>query len=116
MCQPEFPIWTYDSCIVRFSCPRHNEFATRAGPQRDRVRLVEFKLEIRVKTIKKMRSTHPPVYNAAPLQARKGIPAKMQRRLCYEIEGDLCRDVVPVLFHDGVRPGPGPASPAAAHR
>jgi len=31
-CYPEFPIWTSDSRIVRFSCPRHNEFANRAGP------------------------------------------------------------------------------------
>jgi hypothetical protein len=30
--QQEFPISTSGSCIVRFSCPRHNEFATRAGP------------------------------------------------------------------------------------
>src|SRR5258708_35474271 len=28
--EPEFPIWTSDSCIVRLSCPRHNEFFTRA--------------------------------------------------------------------------------------
>jgi DksA/TraR C4-type zinc finger protein len=25
---PEFPIWTSGMCIIRFSCPRHNEFAT----------------------------------------------------------------------------------------
>jgi len=29
---PESPIWTSDSRIVRLSCPRHNEFATRADP------------------------------------------------------------------------------------
>src|SRR5260370_22886293 len=29
---PEFPIWTSGLCIVSFSCPRHNEFATRARP------------------------------------------------------------------------------------
>jgi len=30
---PEFPIWPSDSRIMRFSCPGHNEFATRAGPR-----------------------------------------------------------------------------------
>jgi len=30
--KPEFPIWTSVWCIVRFSCPGHNQFATRAGP------------------------------------------------------------------------------------
>ena|GEM_PF-4751401 len=29
--QAEFPIWTSVSRIVRSSCPRHNEFAARAG-------------------------------------------------------------------------------------
>ena len=29
--KPEFPIWTSDSRIVRFSCSRHNEFVTRAA-------------------------------------------------------------------------------------
>jgi hypothetical protein len=29
---PEFPIWPSDLRIVRLSCPRHNEFATRADP------------------------------------------------------------------------------------
>jgi hypothetical protein len=29
---PEFPIWTSGSHIVRFSCPRHNEFTIRADP------------------------------------------------------------------------------------
>jgi hypothetical protein len=28
----EFPIWTSGSRIVRFSCPEHYEFATRADP------------------------------------------------------------------------------------
>jgi hypothetical protein len=27
--QPEFPIWTSISRIICFSCPRHNEFASR---------------------------------------------------------------------------------------
>src|ERR1700687_360613 len=31
----EFPMWTSVRRIVRFSRPRHNEFATRAGPGRD---------------------------------------------------------------------------------
>ena len=31
-CQPRFSIWTSVSRIRRFSCPRHNECATRAGP------------------------------------------------------------------------------------
>src|SRR5712692_9550964 len=30
--EPEFPIWISGLCIVRFSCPRHNELATIAGP------------------------------------------------------------------------------------
>lgn len=30
--RPEFPIWTSGSRIIRFSCPRHNKFATRVGP------------------------------------------------------------------------------------
>jgi hypothetical protein len=28
--KPEFPIWTFGSRIVRFSCSGHNEFATLA--------------------------------------------------------------------------------------
>jgi hypothetical protein len=27
--EPEFAIWTFDLCIVSFSFPRYNEFATR---------------------------------------------------------------------------------------
>ena len=33
MLPPESPIWTSVSRIVRFSCPRHNEFATSADAQ-----------------------------------------------------------------------------------
>jgi hypothetical protein len=32
--QPEFPIWTSNLCIVCFSCPGHDEFATRAPPSK----------------------------------------------------------------------------------
>src|ERR1019366_2072991 len=27
--ESEFPIWTFVSRVIRFSCPRHHEFATR---------------------------------------------------------------------------------------
>ncbi len=30
--KPEFPIWSSNSRIVRFSCVGHNEFATSADP------------------------------------------------------------------------------------
>src|SRR5207245_4270336 len=30
--EPDFPIGISGLCILRFSCPRHNELATRAGP------------------------------------------------------------------------------------
>jgi hypothetical protein len=33
--KPEFPIWTSDSRIVRFSCPRHNEFCRKRRLQRE---------------------------------------------------------------------------------
>src|SRR6266705_3875493 len=34
--KPEFPIWNSILRILRLACPRHNEFACRAGPRGDR--------------------------------------------------------------------------------